>query len=135
MQAPTTDKTKDCGSITATKILGNEGEEAACRYLMLAGYTIRARNVRAGRRGEIDIIAVDHAEGMIVFVEVKTRTSHSSDYPIHSAMNPRKRRALRRAIASWTVRHGYEGPGRIDLLSVHCGMVVEHIQNIGSDFY
>jgi putative endonuclease len=119
--------------VTTTHEVGVAGEETAARYLRGLGYIVRERNTRFGKH-EIDIVAYDPAEEMIVFVEVKTRRSHSEQYPIHTAVNQKKRRALRKAIAKWIFRHQYEGPGRIDVISVSDGNVVEHIVNVGSDF-
>lgn len=55
------------------KRIATRGEDLASEFLKDKRYTILARNYRAGRVGEIDIIALD-PEGVIVFVEVKTRT-------------------------------------------------------------
>lgn len=52
--------------------IGDEGEEAACRYLRSKGYGILYRNFK-GRHGEIDIIAVK--DEYLIFAEVKTRTA------------------------------------------------------------
>ncbi len=95
---------------------------------------MRERNVRFGRY-EIDIVAFDRVEKMMVFVEVKTRSNHSFAYPIRTAVDRRKRRAMRLAIARWTLQHDYDGPGRIDLLSVSNGRVIEHLKDLGSDFF
>lgn len=113
---------------------GREGEEVAAAYLQSLGYRIEGRNVRFGRL-EIDIIAYDPAEKMMVFAEVKTRTSHSAAYPIHTAVDARKRKALRKAIAKWVNEKKYEGPGRLDLIGVQHGKIVEHIKDLGSDFF
>jgi putative endonuclease len=53
------------------KIIGNFGENIACKYLLNKGYRIIARNYQARYR-EIDIVAV--YGNVLVFVEVKTRT-------------------------------------------------------------
>jgi len=55
----------------ATKIYGAEGEKAAADFLKKKGFEIVERNYRAGRLGEIDIIAKE--KGAIIFVEVKSR--------------------------------------------------------------
>jgi putative endonuclease len=52
--------------------LGKQGEELACRELRRRGYAILARRYRT-RFGELDVIARD--QGVLVFVEVKTRRS------------------------------------------------------------
>ncbi len=48
------------------------GEEKACGYLIKKGYNIIDRNFRKGY-GEIDIIATK--DNILIFVEVKTRTT------------------------------------------------------------
>jgi len=58
-------------STDETKVpIGKQGEEFARNYLIENGYTIVAMNYRFGR-GEIDIIA--DKDGMLIFVEVKTK--------------------------------------------------------------
>ncbi len=111
--------------------LGKAGELIARRYLERLGYKIHAANVRL-KKDEIDLIAYDPKEKMIVFVEVKTRRTSSEAYPIHSAVNAHKRRCLKRAISRWVIREQYEGPGRIDVLCVENDRVTEHLINIGS---
>jgi putative endonuclease len=64
-----------------TQATGQWGEEIATRYLENHGYTICARNVHTAH-GEIDIIAAK--EAALIFVEVKTRSSHSFAYPEES---------------------------------------------------
>jgi len=50
---------------------GAAGEEAAARYLARRGYRILHRNLRLGRTGELDIVAIKR--GTLVFVEVKSK--------------------------------------------------------------
>ncbi len=114
--------------------LGSAGEDIAARYLTGIGCVIRERNVRFGR-DEIDLIAYDSAEKMIVFVEVKTRTRTSDQYPIYTAVDKRKRLALRRAVNRWVIKHQYDGPGRIDVVCVCGDRIVQHLRDLGSDFY
>ena len=58
--------------------IGHWGEEVAEGYLSAHGYLILARNLRTPH-GEIDILA--SREELLVFVEVKTRTSASFGFP------------------------------------------------------
>ena len=57
--------------MSTSKDRGDYGELLAEEYLVSQGYTILERNWRWSR-AEADIIARD--EGVLVFVEVKTRT-------------------------------------------------------------
>jgi Holliday junction resolvase-like predicted endonuclease len=50
-------------------------------------------------------------------------------------VDDRKRRALRQAIARWVNRYRYEGAGRIDVICVAGGVVIEHLLDLGADFY
>lgn len=115
-------------------MVGKRGERSATEYLRSRGFFIRGTNVRFGRY-EIDIVAYDPSERMIVFVEVKTRSAPDERYSLRGALDGRKRRALRRAIYRWCAQHRYEGPGRIDLLCVSPSGVFEHLVNLGADFY
>lgn len=62
-------------------LLGRQGEDLATTYIRKNGYKIIERNFRI-RGGEIDIIAYDHLT--LVFVEVKTRTTHRFGTPAES---------------------------------------------------
>src|SRR5947209_7314149 len=68
--------------------IGRRGEEAAAEQLKAAGYRILARNYRCPS-GEIDLVAEER--GVLVFVEVKTRSSAAYGSP-RDAVTPAKRR-------------------------------------------
>ena len=55
------------------KLIATRGEAIAADFLEANNYTILARNYRAGRAGEVDIVAMD-PHFVVTFVEVKTRT-------------------------------------------------------------
>ena len=61
------------------------GENKACEYLKKLGFKIIERNFRKGY-GEIDIVAIDQSEKekVLVFIEVKTRTSNSYGSPLEA---------------------------------------------------
>ena len=58
--------------------IGSFKEQKACEYLCAQGLKIIDRNFSC-RSGEIDIIAIK--EGVLHFVEVKTRTGDRYGYP------------------------------------------------------
>lgn len=62
-------------------IIGKNGEDLAADFLQKQGYKIIERNFRT-RGGEIDIIALH--KDTLVYVEVKTRTSHEFGLPEES---------------------------------------------------
>lgn len=63
-------------------MIGAFGEEAACKFLENKGFTIKERNFRAGRVGELDIIA--QYEDTLCFIEVKTRKNLNFGSPAES---------------------------------------------------
>ena len=81
---------------------GCEGERLAEEYLVrVAGFRVLARNWRDGRE-EIDLVA-SH-DGVLVFVEVKTRRSEGLVPGYYAAVDGRKKDALRRAIRTYLRR-------------------------------
>ncbi len=109
--------------------LGARGEAAAARYLRRQGYTIVARQARAGF-GELDLVAVDR--GVVVFVEVKTRRSDQAGHPAE-AVDLRKQRRLARAALAFLRQHRLlEHPVRFDVVAIAWPArarrpVIEHI--------
>lgn len=69
---------------------GKKGELLAKEYLVSKGYSILDINYR-NKIGEIDIIALN--KGIIVFVEVKTRTSTNFGYA-YEAVNRKKQEKI-----------------------------------------
>lgn len=116
---------------TESQQLGFLGETTAVQYLQEKGYTVMLRNVRLGHE-EIDIIAHDPRDDVLVFVEVKTRTQPSRPgfHPEWTAGRS-KRMALRRAMRRWVADHDYHGGYRIDLVCVEAGQVTHHFIEIG----
>lgn len=95
--------------------LGKRGEDLACRKLRRLGYAIVARRYRT-RHGEIDIVAMD--AGVLVFVEVKTRSSERFGTPL-AAVTPVKQRRLTRMALDYLARSRTIGvPCRFDVVSV-----------------
>lgn len=79
------------------KNVGDYGEEFAARLLENSGYNVIERNY-AIRAGEIDIIALK--DGVIHFIEVKTRTGSQYGYPSDSVSRIKQQR-IRRAAESY----------------------------------
>lgn len=97
------------------RTLGERGELAAKHYLKARGYIIIAHSSR-GPFGELDIIAVDGRT--VVFVEVKTRTSHDAGHPA-DAVDEKKRRRITRLALAYLKRHDLlECQARFDIIAV-----------------
>ena len=97
--------------------LGLWGERIAADHLIRKGYRIAAQRVRMGRE-ELDIVAVSPRAPELVFIEVKTRSSHDFGGGV-AAMTPRKQDALRRAALHFLRRMAPpQPPFRFDLVEV-----------------
>jgi putative endonuclease len=113
------------------QITGWIGEEAAAAYLRARGYLLYGRNARL-RHDEIDIIAYDPAERVLVFAEVKARGRAHRDYTPGLNYSERKQRTLLRAARRWVAQRQYAGSYRIDLLCVVGGKVVDHLREVNN---
>lgn len=93
--------------------VGKWGEDTAAEYLIGRGCDILARNVRTPY-GEIDIIA--RQGDSILFVEVKTRTSHKMGLP-EDSITPRKREHMLNAAQHYAMEHEIDH-WQIDVISI-----------------
>ena len=112
------------------RLFGNRGERVAKRYLKKQGYRILARQARS-RLGEIDLIALDGQT--VVFVEVKTRSSHKAGHPAE-AITFQKQKQLTRVAMGWLKsRKLLDRSARFDVVAITWGdgeePVIEHIIN------
>ena len=111
--------------------IGKWGEELATRYLKRKGYTILARNIHT-LHGEIDIVA--SKESLLVFVEVKTRSSHTFAYP-EDSVTRRKQTAMLSA-ANYYLQAHPESPEswQFDVIAIERKSVGEpeivHFENV-----
>lgn len=94
--------------------IGKLGEELTAYYLKRSGYEILRRNFRI-KGGEIDIIA--SKDGIIVFVEVKTRDIGAFEHGAQ-AVNVRKRSLIIRAAQEYSYRYPHEMQPRFDVAEV-----------------
>ncbi len=108
--------------------VGREGELLALKLLRLLGYRVLGRNIRVGR-GEIDLLAFDPGDRVLVFVEVKARRGHDYDPAIN--LTPRKREAMTEAARLWVERQNLGEVGyRLDLICVEDGRVTQHLKDV-----
>jgi putative endonuclease len=97
--------------------LGTWGETLALQHLQAIGYSILERNWRSAE-GEIDLVAQDG--DVVVFVEVKTRTSRAFGSPEES-ITRRKRTRLQRAAEAYLEANGLlDALWRIDIVAIDC---------------
>ena len=95
--------------------VGKRGEAAAAERLQADGYRILDRNWRS-RQLELDLVA--EKDGVLVFVEVKTRAADALATP-EDALGTVKQNRLVRAAALYLSEHGrWDAPCRFDLMAV-----------------
>jgi putative endonuclease len=100
--------------------LGALGEQRTVAWYEAAGYRVVARNWRC-RDGEIDLVAL--GADVVVFCEVKTRTSDRFGSPAE-AVTPLKQRRLRSLAVQFLREHPQPvGTMRFDVASVGRGQV------------
>lgn len=114
--------------------LGALGEQLAVDHLIGLGLTVLDRNWRC-RYGELDVIAADVQRRILVFVEVKTRTTDRFG-GIEQAVTPQKLRRLRRLAGLWlAAQQGSWAQVRIDVVGIRMGRGPEpelvHLQGVG----
>ena len=94
---------------------GTWGEAEVANYLRRRGYTLLAHGFHC-RFGEIDLIA--RKDGVLCFVEVKTRTNLSCGLP-REYVTPQKQQRLRKTAAWYLMVKDLDCPARFDVAEVY----------------
>jgi putative endonuclease len=111
--------------------LGQKGEDLAAEYLKKAGYRIRHRNWKSGKR-ELDIVAEN--KDFIVFVEVKTRTDDYQMHPV-SAVTREKQRSIIYAADGYLQTYDISKESRFDVITIISKGKTSEIDHIENAFY
>ena len=109
---------------------GQKGEQMAADYLRSKGYQILETNWRVGHL-EVDIIAIDG--DMLVFAEVKTRSSSAFGSP-EVFVDIAKQRHLIRAANVFIGKSGIGKEVRFDIISIVLGEGAKSIKHIEDAF-
>lgn len=117
---------------TRNSSLGAYGERVAAQRLVEDGMVVVDRNWRCDL-GEVDLVLRD--QEILVFCEVKTRSSSAYGHPLE-AVSPTKGARLRRLAGRWLEEHDVDPQGvRIDLVGVllaeRGAAEVEHVRGVG----
>ena len=109
---------------------GSEGEDIAAGLLEKKGYHIVKRNFRFGK-GEIDIIA--RKDGLLIFIEVKTRKNLEFGEPEYAVTKSKQKQIIRIARAYLYENNITEVQCRFDVVAIlfdnHGIPAINHIEN------
>lgn len=96
--------------------LGEKGETAAAEYLRRQGYAVLQQKYRA-RTGEIDIIG--RKDGVLVFVEVKTRRSTRYGLPAEAVTYRKQQKIIQTALCYLVQTQQPDAACRFDVIEVY----------------
>lgn len=109
--------------------LGKKGEDAAVEFLQKKGHEILTRNYRYSR-AEIDIISKEN--GIIIFSEVKTRSSNQFGFP-EEFVSDKQIRLIKEAAEEFLYEHHLETEVRFDIISITINhkdeITIKHIED------
>lgn len=105
---------------------GRLGETVAARHLEERGYVILEKNLRLLRH-EMDIVA--ERDGLIVFVEVKTRSSELYGSGVEAVTLQKQRRLIRFA-ELFLLRYSFGKQVRFDVISISVGQESGQVKKI-----
>lgn len=94
--------------------LGKAGEAYAHVYLRTKGHVLLEINYRFGHK-EVDVISL--LEDVLVFSEIKTRSSYAMGYP-EQAVGARKQQWLKAAAEYYCNQYPQYGKLRFDVISI-----------------
>ncbi|QGY39929.1 YraN family protein [Pseudodesulfovibrio cashew] len=108
---------------------GEQGEEAAARFLKTRGFRVLERNWRY-RQWELDLICRDR--DTLVFVEVKTRAATTMGSPADGLGRRKRERLVKAASRYLSTKNLWDMPCRFDFVAVvdrEGSLEVEHVEN------
>lgn len=94
--------------------LGAKGEEIAKKYLISIGHEILEKQWRYNK-AEVDLISM--IDGVLIFIEVKTRTSEYFGPP-EEFVTAKKQRLMTAAASAYMQKIGHEWTIRFDIISI-----------------
>jgi len=117
--------------MSSTNLIGKLGESLASTHLISHGFKILEQNWRFGKK-EIDIIA--EIEGLIVFVEVKTR---EEPFPgrLEEYINRKKQRHIIAAANEYIRLKDVDKEARFDVIAIVLNRGNHEIDHIEEAFY
>ena len=110
---------------------GKQGEDRAATFLSENGYEILARNYRF-KKSEIDLIC--RFQGLLIFIEVKTRSSKDFGNP-ESFVGERQQEAIIRAAEAYILELDWGGDIRFDIIAIYKRGKAEELMHFEDAFY
>jgi putative endonuclease len=110
---------------------GNEGEQLAADFLIAKGFEIVRRNYRY-KHSEIDLIV--KKGNWLIFVEVKTRTSHAFGYP-EQFVDRNKVKTILYGALNYMHEINWQGNVRYDIVAVSIRNGKPELHHIEDAFY
>lgn len=107
---------------------GKKGEDAAVDFLKKKGHEILSQNYRFGR-AEVDIISKH--QDIVVFSEVKARTSSKFGYP-EEFVGKEKMKLMKQAAEEYMYQNNFDCEVRFDIISVTASnseLKIHHIED------
>jgi putative endonuclease len=111
--------------------LGRKGEDIAVEYLLQKDHVIIARNYRH-EKAEVDIVSAH--SGIIIFTEVKTRSTDRYGYPEESVAEKKKEK-LREAMDFYLTENKIKEESRFDIISIVINAQGTEVHHIEDAFY
>ena len=112
--------------------LGRNGEQLAVSFLKQKGHLLLHTNYRCGHK-EIDIITLD--KDILVFSEIKTRSSYAFGFP-ETAVTPAKQLLLKAAAEAFLLDNISYKKVRFDIISIlMANGVVKEMMHFEDAFY
>lgn len=107
------------------KNIGDSGEEFAARILEEMGFTVLERNFHT-QYGEIDIVA--SRDGILHFIEVKTRTSNNYGFPADAVTETKKKKLKKAAEIYMSRRRPFWRGYTMDVFEVMANLIEDCIE-------
>ncbi len=110
---------------------GKQGEELAIDFLENQGCRVISRNYRF-KKSEIDIIC--EGEGLMIFVEVKTRSRRDFGEP-ESFVSLTQQKAIIRAAEEYLLESNWKGDIRFDIIAIVKSKEETEVLHLKDAFY
>lgn len=118
-------------SVISMQTIGTKGENLAAEYLERLGYQVLERNYRF-KKSEIDLIC--QKEDLLVFVEVKTRSTRTFGDP-EAFVSDNQKNAIIRGAEQYMLDVDWPGDLRFDIVAIISNKSEEEIVHLKDAFY